>query len=471
MLRPRLRLIGGVCAGFAEHTGLPVNAVRTATLLLTLCGGAGALLYAWLWVTVPSAPAGSGRFATPLPKASLARPSRRARPGSGTAGPAGPVEPPVTARFEPGDAEPAPGVGSAGDPAGSFTTTRAAPITEILLGVALLTAGITLVASRLGAEIPLAVVVPGIVVLAGAALAWRQFADIRSGEAQQASARLVRALGALVLVVVGILLFFVTGDAPNVWTVVAAAVAVLLGVAVVIAPWLLRQARDLADERAAREREAERAEIAAHLHDSVLQTLALIQQKAGPHSEAARLARAQERELREWLFAGTPTGSSDSVDLATELRRVSSLIEADFAAHFELVTVGPNVPEAPEAVVAAAREAMLNAARHAGGTVSLYLETGPRGIELSVSDRGPGFRVDEIPADRHGVRESIVARMTRAGGSALLRPGPGGVGAEVVLTLPAAAAGTAPAGTAPAGTAPPGTPAGAIERPIETRTP
>jgi signal transduction histidine kinase/phage shock protein PspC (stress-responsive transcriptional regulator) len=421
MLRPRLRLIGGVCAGFAEHAGLPVNAVRAGTLLLTLCGGAGALLYLWLWMTVPSADPQSGRFATPLPKASLARPAAVSSAAASSAARAVPV--PTWLQAE-------------GSTPGTFARPRAAPITEILLGVALLTAGITLVAGRLGANLPLAVVVPGIVVLAGAALAWRQFADIRSGETQQASARLVRVLGALVLVVAGILLFFVTGSAPNVWTVVAASVAVLLGVAVVIAPWMLRQARDLADERAAREREADRAEIAAHLHDSVLQTLALIQQKAGPHSDAARLARAQERELREWLFTGATGDLGDAGDLATELRRVSSLIEADFAVHFDLVAVGPSVPDAPGALVAAARETMLNAARHAGGSVSLYLETGPRGIELSVSDRGPGFHLAEIPAGRHGVRESILARMKRAGGRALLRAGPGGVGAEVVLMLP-----------------------------------
>ena len=480
MLRPRLRLIGGVCAGFAEHTGLPVNAVRAATLLLTLCGGAGALLYLWLWVTVPSADRQSGRFATPLPKASLARPAggvsvSLSATSTGTpagAGPA-PTGPALTGPALTGPALTGPaltgpvltrpaGPAAEGATPGTFTNPRAAPITEILLGVALLTAGITLVASRLGANIPLAVVVPGIVVLAGAALAWRQFADIRSGEAQQASARLVRALGALVLVVVGILLFFVTGSAPNVWTVVAASIAVLLGVAVVTAPWLLRQARDLADERAAREREAERAEIAAHLHDSVLQTLALIQQKAGPHSDAARLARAQERELREWLFAGANGNLGDSVDLATELRRVSSVIEADFAVHFDLVAVGPSVAEAPDALVAAAREAMLNAARHAGGSVSIYLETGPLGIELSVSDRGPGFNLAEIPADRLGVRESILARMTRAGGSARLRAGPGGVGTEVVLMLPA---GVATAGSANASTA------DTTPQPSETRDP
>ncbi|WP_233204684.1 ATP-binding protein [Cryobacterium sp. Y62] len=441
MTRPRLRLVGGVCAGFAEHTGVPVATVRLLTVLLSLCGGFGALLYAWLWGTVPSGAA----TADPLPKSSLARASRvsSAAPG-GLAPLARLAVSPGVSRF----ASPAtPAVKTDADSA------RAAPVTEILLGLALLAAGGALVASRLGADIPLAVVVPAIVVLAGTALAWRQFADIRSGAAQQSSALLVRILGALVLVAVGILLFFVTGTNPNAWTVILAAASVLLGVAVVTAPWLLRLWSDLADERAARAREAERADIAAHLHDSVLQTLALIQQKAGPHSDVARLARAQERELREWLFTGTRGGSVESAsDLATALRRIAGEIEEDFAVHFEVVTVGAGVSAgsadgsdspaaaAREALAAAAREAMLNAARHAGGAVSVYLETGARGVELSVTDRGPGFRLDQISKDRLGVRESILGRMRRAGGNAAVRPGPGGTGTEILLTLPALAA-------------------------------
>lgn len=421
MVRPRLRLVGGVCAGFAEHTGAPVGAVRTATLLLSLCGGAGALLYAWLWTVTPSAGVaaqGVGRFGAPASSA----------PGSRL------------------PSSPSPGVPSSRPDAASA---RSAPVTEILLGVALLAAGGALVASRLGADIPLDFVIPAIVVLAGAALAWRQFADIRSGSVQRSSALVVRALGALVLVAVGILLFFVTGEAPNVWTVVVAAASVLLGVAVVTAPWLIRLTADLADERAARVREAERAEIAAHLHDSVLQTLALIQQKAGPHSDAARIARAQERELREWLFAGA---DSAPVDLAAELRRIAGRIEQDFPVRFDVVTAGSVPHDAPEGLVAAAREAMLNAARHAGGTVSLYLESGATGTELSITDRGPGFSLGDIPEDRLGVRESIIGRMRRVGGSASVRPGPGGAGTEIVLRLPSAPASSSgsPAPTAPA---------------------
>ena len=466
MTRPRLRLVGGVCAGFAEHTGFPVATVRLLTVLLSLCGGFGVLLYAWLWGTVPS----GGVDADPLPKSSLARASRVSSVSPGGLAPLassaavpGVVSPYVVSPYAVSPYAVSPGAVSPGgsrfaSPVGPAVKTdadsaRAAPVTEILLGLALLAAGGALVASRLGADIPLAVVVPAIVVLAGTALAWRQFADIRSGAAQQSSALLVRILGALVLVAVGILLFFVTGTNPNAWTVILAAASVLLGVAVVTAPWLLRLWSDLADERAARAREAERADIAAHLHDSVLQTLALIQQKAGPHSDVARLARAQERELREWLFTGTRGGSGEpATDLATALRRIAGEIEEDFAVHFEVVTVGAGMgvgsagssdspsADAREALAAAAREAMLNAARHAGGAVSVYLETGARGVELSVTDRGPGFRLDQISKDRLGVRESILGRMRRAGGNAAVRPGPGGTGTEILLTLPAAAA-------------------------------
>ncbi|MGK9147367.1 PspC domain-containing protein [Plantibacter flavus] len=396
MIRPRHRLLGGVCAGFAEHTGVPVAAVRTATVLLAACGGAGVLLYLWLWVMTPTRAADA-----PLdPRAHLLRPSSSVS-------------------------------------ATNAVPQRRAPITEILLGIALLAAGTALVATRTGLAIPLEAVIPVIVVLAGAALAWRQFGD--RGRSPGSPALLVRVLGALVLVVLGILLFFVTGEQPNMWTVIVAALAVLLGVAVVVAPWALQLNRDLADERAARLREVDRAEVAAHLHDSVLQTLALIQQQAGPGSEASRLARAQERELREWLFSG---GSAATGDLATELRAIAATVEADHSVRVDVVAVGRSVEDVPEPLLAAAREAVLNAARHAGGDVSVYVETSPHRVEVSVSDRGPGFDLDRVPQDRLGVRESIIGRMQRIGGEAAIRPGPGGRGTEVRLTLPIAAAPT-----------------------------
>ncbi|MCP2031335.1 signal transduction histidine kinase/phage shock protein PspC (stress-responsive transcriptional regulator) [Okibacterium sp. HSC-33S16] len=389
MTRPRVRLVGGVCAGFADHTGLPLPLVRTLTVVLSVCGGAGLLMYLWLWVVTPVA----GYAADPL-KHVLTLPS---------------------------------------DDGGADASRRSAPVTEILLGMALLAAAAALVAARLGADVPLDFVIPAIVVLGGAGLAWRQFDDLRQQRSSSSSALVIRALGALILVALGILLFFVTGEEPNVWTVFAASIAVLVGVAIVVAPWVVRLSRDLADERAARVREADRAEIAAHLHDSVLQTLALIQQKADPASEASRLARAQERELRDWLFAGSP---GRSVDLADELRRIAAVIEEEYAVRIEVVSAGQSPSAVPDALLGAAREALLNAARHAGGTVSVYLESSPTAVELTITDRGPGFTLDDIPSDRMGVRESILGRMRRIGGTAELAAGPGGAGTEIRLLLP-----------------------------------
>lgn len=391
MTRPRTRLIGGVCVGLAAHLDQPVSRVRAAMLLLTIAGGAGPLFYAWLWATVPTESAEAAK----LPKEALVKAS-----------------------------EPEP------EPA---TPLRRRPVAEVLLGLALLAAGAGLVLGQLGVGVSLNIAVPAIVVLAGAGLAWWQFADAR--RRGSGSSAVIRALGALVLVALGIVLFFVTSSRPDVWTVAIASVSVLLGVGIVAAPWAIRFSRDLVEERAAREREAERAEIAAHLHDSVLQTLALIQQKAGPHSEAARLARAQERELRGWLFAGE---TSVELDLAEELRRIAAAIEADYAVRVEVVTAGPADGPSPEPLIAAAREAMLNAARHAGGTVTVYLERGRDAVQVDVGDRGPGVDLDEIPDDRFGVRESLIGRMRRAGGSASLHRGPGGVGTEVSLRMPVA---------------------------------
>lgn len=393
MSRPALRVLGGVCAGFAAHTGLPVGAVRLVTALLAVCGGAGVLLYAWLWATTP----GVGSATTTSLKSML-------------------TEPAVAA-----------------DPTGATGHGRGAPVVEILLGIALLTAGGAMIASRLGVDVPLEVVVPGIVVATGAALAWRQLDALRNVRTAGSSALVVRALGALVLVALGILLFFTSSTHPNVWTVLTAAAAVLIGVAVVVAPWVVRLVRDLAEERAARVRDVERAEMAAHLHDSVLQTLALIQQRAEPGSDAARLARAQERELRSWLFTEQ---QEPTADLGAQLRAAAAEIETEYPARVEVIAVGPRRSDLPDGIVAAAREAMLNAARHAGGTVSVYAETAKDRVEVSIGDRGPGFDPAAVPEGRYGVRESIVGRMDRLGGTATIRPGPGATGTEIHLVLP-----------------------------------
>lgn len=403
LVRPRQdSLLAGVCAGLAAHLGVSVAAVRAVLLGLTLAGGFGALLYVWLWVTVPAEGVGD---VTPL---------RRA--------------------LTPKSVAPAPI--SAPSPAPIPDTRDAAPkrrwpVAELLLGVSLLIAGIGLVLDRLGVGVNLEVVLPAMSVLVGVGLAWWQIADRGHPDRHQ----LPRVLGALTLVAVGVLMFFVTARQPSTWTVIAAAVAVLTGVALALAPWVLHLNRELIAERAAGAREAERADIAAHLHDSVLQTLALIQQRSEPSSEVARIARRQERELREWLFRGADGGAAAPRESAeAELREHAAGLEAVFAVQFEVVAVGQTTV-APEPLIAAAREAMLNAARHAGGSVTVYLETTGDRVSIDITDRGPGLDFEAMPEGRMGVRESILGRIDRAGGTASIKPGPGGAGTTVRLSI------------------------------------
>ena len=399
MTRPTPRVVGGVCSGFAAHTGLPVGAVRLATAVLVVCGGAGLLLYAWLWATVPSAAAGAAVGSAPL-KSVLT---------------------------------------SAADVVNDEATAsaRRAPVVEILLGVALLVAAGAVVAARMGAAVPLEVVVPGVVVVTGAALAWRQFDALRNVRTAGSSALVVRALGALVLVVLGILLFFTTSSRPNVWTVLTAAVAVLVGVAVVVAPWVVRLVRDLAEERAARVRDLERAEIAAHLHDSVLQTLALIQQKAEPGSDAARLARAQERELRSWLFTEQAEPARDlGTRAAGRCRGHRGRVPRPHRGHR-----GRTRPQRPAGRARRRRprgDAQRRPARRRRPCAST-LETAGERVERQHPRPRPGLRRRlraRGPATASASRSS--AGCSALGGHATIAPGPGRTGTEVRLTLPLA---------------------------------
>jgi signal transduction histidine kinase len=204
----------------------------------------------------------------------------------------------------------------------------------------------------------------------------------------------------------------------------AALLALGVGTALILvsAPFWLALIRRLGHERVARARADERADVAAHLHDSVLQTLALIQKRAGDPDQVARLARRQERELRDWL-AGTEPSRPDE-RLADALRAAAAEIEDSHGALIEAVVVGDTaLDERLEALVAASREALTNAAKFASqnGAVRLYAEIEEGGARVFIDDRGPGFDPQKIPSDRRGVRESIIGRMERYGGDAEIR--------------------------------------------------
>jgi signal transduction histidine kinase len=206
---------------------------------------------------------------------------------------------------------------------------------------------------------------------------------------------------------------------------------------VAFGPWWLRIARDLVVERQARARAEERADMAARLHDSVLQTLALIQRRADDPQRVVQLARAQERELRSWLFDGRAPGSLDVTTLADGVGLIQQEVEAQYGIAVEAVTVGDcELDDDLGALLAAAREATVNAAKWSrADVVSLFTEVEPAAVSLFVRDRGKGFDPAAVPGDRKGLAESIHGRMARRGGSATVRSVPG-EGTEVSLTMP-----------------------------------
>jgi signal transduction histidine kinase len=311
---------------------------------------------------------------------------------------------------------------------------------DLLVGAALLVAGLAMLGGRLGFDVQLGVVVPLVVVVGGALLAYTQLDEVerhrwaaRTGVGGTRAA-VLRVGGGLALVLTGTLTFLLqSADVVTAGRALIAVLAVLAGTALVLAPWGVRLWRDLDTERAARIREAERADLAAHLHDSVLQTLALIQRQSGDQAAVTRLARSQERDLRDWLYGPRPV---DGGTLATEVRAAAADVEDRHGVAVEVVLVGDRpYDERVGALVAALREAIVNAVRHAGAPVQVYVECGPGEVEAFVRDRGPGFELATVPTDRLGVRESIIARMERHAGSATLRSRPG-EGTEVRLVLP-----------------------------------
>ena len=242
-------------------------------------------------------------------------------------------------------------------------------------------------------------------------------------------------------VVVGLLLsaglvyLWSNGALSDAGSAALAALIVTAALGLISAPLWLSMVRRLGSERVARARSEERAEMAAHVHDSVLQTLALMQKRADDPDEVAKLARRQERELRSWLAGEGPSRPSER--LADALRAAAIDVEESQGAPVEAVVVGDApLDERMEALVAAAREALTNAAKFAadGGPVRLYAEIEDGSARVWVDDRGPGFDPDAIPKDRRGVRESIIGRMERFGGRAEIRSEPGD-GTEVELSV------------------------------------
>ena len=243
-----------------------------------------------------------------------------------------------------------------------------------------------------------------------------------------------RLVAGLVLVIGGLGLFFSSLGAVSAigFTLLAVAVTVA-GLVLAFGPWIVRMAADLGQERRERVRQEERAEVAAHLHDSVLQTLALIQRSEDPRLMAS-LARSQERELRGWLYGRAPVAGADL--LSTALEAAAARVEDERHVAIDLVRVGDTIlNERGRALVAAATEAMVNAAQHSGaGRISVYLEVDGDTAEAWVTDQGKGFDQAAVSPDRRGLADSVVGRMVRHGGLVSIESRPG-EGTEVHLVM------------------------------------
>ncbi|MDQ3055465.1 MAG: PspC domain-containing protein [Actinomycetota bacterium] len=380
------RLVSGVCAAVARHLGMDPLIVRGVFVALAL-GGIGVLIYALLWVFLPQAD---------------------------TAG----VQPDLAKQ-------------NAAEYAGTSGLRLAALRDKPSLAILLIGVGGALLLTQIGPFGEVRVLWPLVIVGIGLALIWRQVDD--RDLLSRRSLRWRLAAGALVTVV-GLVTVLTTLNLLEVtWQSFVSTLLILGGVGLATAPWWRRLVAERSSERRARIRVEERAEVAAHLHDSVLQTLALIQRHAESPREVNRLARGQERELRSWLYGHA---GEDSATFGGALERAVADIEASYDVRVQSVVVGDEpVDEGLAAVVQASHEAMRNAARHAGvQDVSLYAEVENDAVTVYVRDRGVGFDPDSIAEDRRGVRHSIVERMVRHGGHARITSTPG-TGTEVELRM------------------------------------
>jgi signal transduction histidine kinase/phage shock protein PspC (stress-responsive transcriptional regulator) len=406
------RLLGGVAAGLAAHLRVDVLWVRVAFVISAALGGFGVALYAGLWMILPT----DAHFTQAAPGLEAATRQGR-RPGG-------------RRRFE--EVGPVVALGA------------------VALGV------VVLLQSLVGRGLLFWPLLLGTV---GLAVLWRQADEaqrerwldttgridpVRAVLGRGGTASYARLVVGVLLLAAALTLFAVqttsAGELGVARDVLLAGALGVGGLALTVGPWLFRLAGDLSEERAARVRSQERADMAAHLHDSVLQTLTLIQKQADDPRTVARLARAQELDLRAWLYE---EHDRTETSLAAALRAAAAEVEDAHGVAVEVVTVGDvSAGERSRPLELAAREAMVNAAKHSGtAKVDVFAEVAGGVAEVFVRDRGSGFALAEVPEDRLGVRHSIVDRMRRHGGSAEIVSAPG-EGTEVRLRMTGLTEGT-----------------------------
>jgi signal transduction histidine kinase/phage shock protein PspC (stress-responsive transcriptional regulator) len=434
------KALAGVAAGLAAHLGLPVGWVRLAFVASSIPFGAGIVVYIFLWASMreegsaatlsgmpPASTAVTGSVAPSVGSTSATSPD--AGIGSTTATTAGAVTEPSSPAQSSLSQHLHHGIDLAGLRSWLRNSNQAVVIT--LLGVAAIVAAAALWLGSAGFDVHAEVVVPVVAIVIGAIFFWSQLDD-SSPLGGRRPVRWIWLVVGLGFTLLGLVALLVRGtNIAEVWQVAGAVLAALVGVSVLCAPWILRLWTNLREEQTARIRATERADIAAHLHDSVLQTLALIQRQSTDAATVARLARAQERQLRSYLYDEDSRAGTLGAALTAAMGEVEDLQGVPV----QLVVTGDRpMDQHLDALVKAVREAAWNAVRHASPPVSAYVEVGPDAVEAFVRDHGSGFDLDAVPDDRAGVRESIIGRMERHGGTARIRRRADGT--EVELRLP-----------------------------------
>jgi phage shock protein PspC (stress-responsive transcriptional regulator)/signal transduction histidine kinase len=405
------KVVAGVCSGIAEYLGIDTVIVRVAFAVLTLTTGLGVPIYVLGWIMMPEP------VAAPPPVAPLAKKTTT-------------------------EATAAPRPSSKGLYHG--------------LAIGMILVGGLLLLRNMGLAIPDALLVPVALAGCGAAVLWtrsgqgernalRRWASRLPGKPFQGASRtpipVLRLAAGLLLVFLGLAVFIGThqdaGGTVGPYELLAAMAITVVGLTLLLGPWVWRMTNELTEERRERIRQEERADIAAHLHDSVLQTLALIQRNADNPKEVGALARRQERELRTWLY-GDPSRRQNPTTLAGAMEAMVEEVERLHQVGVELIIVGEDGPLDSRlgALVRASREAVVNAAKHSGADeVTVYVEIEPHCATVFVRDRGKGFDPDAVPDDRRGITESIIQRLERRGGRAEVWSAPG-EGTEVQLEVP-----------------------------------
>ncbi|OZG63163.1 histidine kinase [Bifidobacterium lemurum] len=419
LMRPkRGRWLTGVCKGVSLHLGVSVVWVRLAFLAAACLWGTGVVAYLFLWIFTPVGdPVEAARRQTrdATTEAPLSR--------GNAAFPTGPAHAPDDADTADEDNARSPDAGSQETVVDAL---RRAPKPALVASVGMVLLMLAVVMSYAHHQ---ELILPLLFGISGLLVAWARY-DAREGQMPTMVGGIALIFLAYAAYVINVM-YADWGSDPL--SLIAAGLAMLIGVGLAIVPWANAMIRSLAAERAMKEREEERADMTAHLHDGVLQTLALIQLHAKEPDTVFTLARGQERELREWLYQ---TRSTSDRSVNAGLKQIAAAIEDEHGKPIDVVTVGDARPSAQtDALLDATRQALVNAVTHGGEPVSVYCEAGETQVEVFVRDHGDGFDMDAVPADRLGIRESIIGRVRRRGGTVEVVSRPDW-GTEVRMRIP-----------------------------------